>query len=552
MYFINGNFLLNENINAMQVVHGKITWLGTTEELGEEIIEKKAIDLKGKTVLPTLVESHIHPVFLAELVGKLSIMPPEINSIEEMIEALKKMDKEDPKDTIEGWGFEEAFFAEGRMPTCHDLDKVSTTKPVKIQRSDLHNVVVNSYVLEKAGIDKNTKDPKGGFIRKDKEGVPNGLLSEHAGMMVEDLFNHGTEEERIEKLLATSKELAKYGIGSITETLGMIDEKGDSFSFYEKAIEKGFLQDVSLYYFWNETLKNLPDKEIEKRKKGVTKGPNLQLKGVKYFLDGTVSSGTAVLSRNYPTIEESLYVTRSHKSPSQEDLDREQTKGVFTGNQEEMDQVFAFCKEKGLQIKIHAMGDYAVDLILELAEKHGNWMKDMPSVRIEHGSVLRDDQIEKIHELQVAVSGQSIFFYAEYEPYTKYIDEEIFLWINRLRSLYQPGSLNYPYVALSNDAPSTYHPTPANPWLGIEPTVTRKSLKEGADINQKEKLSLKDTLRLYTINAAKINGIKRRGEIKVGSPGNFMILKEDLEKLPENKLHEVLPEEVYIRGEKVV
>lgn len=547
MYYINGKFLLNENIDAMKVEEGKISWMGKTDELSGE----ETVDLKGSTVLPALVESHIHPIFLADLEGKLTIMPPAVNSIEEMIEKLIELDKKENGKTIEGWGYDESFFLEGRSPNRYDLDKVSTTKPVKVQRSDLHNVVVNSYALEKMGITKDTPDPKGGFIRKDEKGEPTGLLSEQAAFLIKDLFESGTLDEKIHKMVRGSKTLAEYGIGSMTETLGVLDDKEDTFDIYVKAMEQGYLQDISLYYYWSEGVQNLSEEELSYRIKGVGKDAKVFLKGIKYFLDGTISSGTAGMTREYPSIEDSLYVTRDHKKPTSEDLSREKTKGLMTGTKEELAEIMAFCKEKGLQVKIHAMGDYSVDLILELAEDFGSWIENGPSIRIEHGSTLRDDQIEKIHHHKISVSGQSIFFFAEYEPYTKFIDEELFLQINRLRSLYKPGELNYPYVALSNDAPSTYHPTPANPWLGIEGTVTRRSLKEKADINQKEKLELKDALKLYTINAANINLMKDVGELKVGKQANFIIIDQDLEKLPEDQLHDIIPEEVYIRGEKI-
>lgn len=551
MYYSNGKFLLNKNIDSMKVDDGKIIWTGRKEEIPEG---EECVDLKGKTVLPAFVETHIHPTILTELVGKLSIMAPEVNSIEEMIEKLREIDATNPEaSTIEGWGYDETKFEEGRSPTRYDLDKVSTEKSVRIQRSDLHNCVVNSLALELAGIDKDYPDPAGGIIHRDEQGAPTGLLSEKAAFLPGEIFAIKSEEEKIRKMVATSLELAKYGIGSVSETLGIIDEEGDMMDLYLKSMEKGFLQDVAVYYLWNDTVSSLSQEEIDKRKEGYTAstGAKVKLSGLKYFLDGTISNGSAGMTKEFPKIEDSLYVKRDGNTPSEEDKNRELTKGLMTGNKEELREIMKFAKEKGLQVKTHAMGDHSADIIIELAEELGNWIEGAPSIRIEHGTTLRDDQIKKIHELGIGVSGQSIFFYAEYEPYSKYLDEERFLQINRLKSLYDPEGIKYPYVALSNDAPSTYHPEPANPWLGIEPTVTRRSLTEKADINQKEKLSLKDALILYTINGAMINDMKNIGKLQEGYSADFMLLEEDLETLPEEELHKILPSEVYIRGKKV-
>lgn len=551
MYYYNGKFLLDREIDAIGVEDGKISWLGKTEDIpaGAE-----KTDLKGQTVLPAFVETHIHPTILAELVGKLSIMAPEVSGIEEMIEKLREIDRKNPEETtVQGWGYDETTFIEGRSPTRLDLDRVSTEKPVKIQRSDLHSCVVNTFALEKLGIDKDYPDIEGGLIHRDQNGEPTGLLSEKAAFLVGELFEITSEEEKIRKMVETSQVLAKYGIGSMTETLGIIDDKGDMMDLYLKAMEEGFLQDVAIYYLWNDTVADLSQEEIDKRKKGYTasNGATIKLSGIKYFLDGTISNGSAGMTKEFPKIEDSLYVKRDGHVPTEEDKNRVLTKGMMTGNKEELRKIMKFAKEKGLQVKTHAMGDHSADILIELAEELGNWMEGTPSIRMEHGSTLRDDQIEKIHDLGIGVSGQSIFFYAEYKPYSKYLDEERFYQINRLRSLYAPGVLDYPYVALSNDAPSTYHPTPANPWLGIEPTVTRISLIEKADINQKEKLSLEDAFKLYTVNAAAINDMKNVGAIKEGYQANFIVIDEDLEKLPEDQLHLVKASEVYIRGEKV-
>lgn len=551
MYYYNGKFLLNREIDAIKVEDGKISWIGKSEDIpaGEE-----KTDLKGQTVLPAFVETHIHPTILAELVGKLSIMAPEVNGIEEMIEKLREIDKENPEETtVQGWGYDETTFLEERSPTRFDLDRVSREKLVKIQRSDLHNCVVNSFALEKLGIDKDYPDIEGGLVQRDQNGEPTGLLSEKAAFLVSELFEIKSEEEKIRKMVETSKVLAKYGIGSMTETLGMIDEKGDMMDLYLKAMEDGFLQDVAIYYLWNDTVAALSQEEIDKRKKGYTasNGATIKLSGIKYFLDGTISNGSAGMTKEFPKIEDTLYVKRDGHAPTEEDKNRVLTKGMMTGSKEELREIMKFAKEKGLQVKTHAMGDYSADILIELAEELGSWIEGTPSIRMEHGSTLRDDQIKKIHDLGIGVSGQSIFFYAEYKPYSKYLDEERFLQINRLRSLYDPGKLDYPYVALSNDAPSTYHPTPANPWFGIEPTVTRISLIEKADINQKEKLSLVDAFKLYTINAATINDMKNVGAIQEGYQANFIVIKEDLETLPEDQLHLVKASEVYIRGEKV-
>ncbi|MBB1496277.1 amidohydrolase family protein [Propioniciclava sp. MC1595] len=111
------------------------------------------VDLGGATVLPGLLDVHTHPALLASLMDAVPLLPPAVSSIAELVEALRAHpEPADPEDWVEGHGYDDARFPEGRGPDRHDLDRVSTTRPVLARRCDAHTAVVNTAALHHAGI----------------------------------------------------------------------------------------------------------------------------------------------------------------------------------------------------------------------------------------------------------------------------------------------------------------------------------------------------------------------------------------------------------------
>ena len=133
-------------------------------------------------MLPGLLDVHAHPSMLASLAGAVPCLPPEVRSLADLLDRLRThpdLGRGDDR-WIEGFGFDESGYPEGRKPTRHDLDQVSATQPVFVRRCDSHSLVCNTRALELAGITRDTPDPEGGRIGRDAAGKPDGLLVERA------------------------------------------------------------------------------------------------------------------------------------------------------------------------------------------------------------------------------------------------------------------------------------------------------------------------------------------------------------------------------------
>jgi predicted amidohydrolase YtcJ len=180
--FVNGKIFTGRSehdfVSTFKVADGRITWTGDASD----VADAEAIDLAGKTVLPGFIDIHTHPSYVAMTVNAVPCTVPVVNNIPEMIEALKKHPNfgKGERAWIEGWGYDESKLAEHRTPTAEDLDRVSTTQPVYVMRSDCHSGICDTRALEIAGITRDTPDPEGARFGRYENGEPNGVLQEHA------------------------------------------------------------------------------------------------------------------------------------------------------------------------------------------------------------------------------------------------------------------------------------------------------------------------------------------------------------------------------------
>ena len=264
--FINGKIFTSDDscpyADTMVVEGGRIIWIGTESDMPKEYAEiiseqphaedgcSSVTDLQGRRVIPGFADTHMHPVMLADFRKKITAMPPEINSIEDLVEAVRKRrEQQTAGEWIEGWGYDEQGFLEKRSPTRYDLDRGCSDSPVSIMRTCAHIRCVNSMALKLAGIDRNTPDPPGGEIERDENGEPTGVLKENARNMIAPLMPQESVEQHVDNLLELGEVLTSQGITTICD-MGNLDDS-DNIPVYEAAVKRGFHQRVGVYYMWD-------------------------------------------------------------------------------------------------------------------------------------------------------------------------------------------------------------------------------------------------------------------------------------------------------------
>lgn len=515
--------------DSMLAEDGKILWVGTgaPEENPDEVV-----DLQGRTVIPGLVDAHMHPLMLAEYSRQIACLPPKVNSIEDLVGEIARVRQEiidadgagacEGADIpwIRGWGYDEGKYSEKRSPNRYDLDRGSPDFPVFLVRSCEHIRCVNSKALEIAGITKDTPDPPGGSIDRDEQGEPTGVLRENARDLVLPFMPEDTEEEIVDALSDLGQLLISQGIVAVGD-MGNL-HPGGNYDYFLKAAERGFPQRVSLYYMWDYFM---DDPEFDITPELMDHEKRIRIAGIKLIGDGSISGRTAWLHRPYLGTD---------------------LCGMPVYSDESMEKAIDFAKRAGCQISVHAMGGRAVDRLIDRFCGESDWTDGRaPYLRIEHVTEPSEHAMKQAAEQGYAFVTQPIFEYSEIETYRANMDEE------RLKKLY-PFRTELEHgirVVLSTDAPATSWAVPSDPFSNIKAAVTRRAY-DGSDTGQGEKIDIETAIILYTREAAWACGFTDLGRLAPGFAADFAVLSDDIFSADPAMIDQIKVEAVYMNGAK--
>lgn len=520
--FVDGRFFTSDDNNlygtTLGVKDGKIAYIA---DCLPEDADCEIVSLKGRRVIPGIIDNHIHPRYLADALEQIACLPPNIHSIAELKEEIKKRAANTPKGTwILGWGFSEDILKEGRTPNRYDLDEVAPDHPVMLYRICFHIVALNSKALEIVGVDENTVVSGDSVIEKDEKGIPTGILKEKIRFEVENYIPKD-EESQMNKLLNLGEFLLSQGITGVADSSCDLEPK-DFFDMYVEARRKGFKQRVGIYYMWDDVKKLGVDIDGEKKN---PENP-VFVAGLKLIGDGSLSGHTAWSDKPYVGTDDY---------------------GLPTATEEDYRDAAEYARKHEIQIKCHAMGEKTIERVADAFYKEADWLRDgRPSVRIEHSAMPTEESLDKIAESGIAMTIQPIFYFAEIASYLANIGMERTRKTYPAKTILEKGIL----LGFSSDAPATAWPEPSNPFVGMQSAVTRIAV-DGTDVNQDEKVDIETAIKLYTSQSQKILGIKNVGSLKVGNYADFVVLDRDILEADPMTIGQTTVEQVYMSGEKV-
>ncbi len=537
--FINGMIFTADKENpysqAMAIKDDRIAWVGSDEEA--KILSSDAgevIDLNGKRTLPGFIDCHMHAMLMADFSGYICALPPEVNSIEELVDRVSEVRAvRGPGAWIEGWGYDEGKLAEHRTPTKADLDRGCSDAPVFVIRICAHMLVANSYALKLAGITKDTPDPEGGKIGRDENGEPDGILYENAIRLILDILPEKTEDKIIDNYVKLGDVLVSQGLTTISD----LDENEiDRYSkIYAAAAEKGFKNRLVAYAAFSLIKKH--GAELITADPTFNSNGMFKIAGVKLMADGSVSGRTAWCDKPY------LPVDVAKAEAGEEPLEY----GMPVCTEEEIKEAIAFCKEHQCQFSIHVMGERAIDMAVDLTWQEKSWLPDgIPSVRLEHVAMPTETAMERAAASDMAWSTQPIFLYSEIESYVKNLPMDRIMKSYPVKKWLDMGIR----TSLSTDSPATSWATATDPFVNIKGAVTRKAW-DGSDTGQENRIDVETALRLYTAEAAPFLGYTDIGILKEGFMADFVIIDRDILEIPADEIDQIKVLETWINGEKV-
>lgn len=483
-------------VESVAVKDGLITALGSNSETRKLIGPKTlVVDAQGKLVLPGFIDAHTH--FVSGGHSLITLTFRGVNSIakvQEMVAA--KIRELPPGAPVFGSQYDHTLFPGGNWPTRQDLDTVSPHNPVVIDRVDGHSVWVNSLALERSGITKDTKNPFGGEILRDpRTGEPTGILTEAAVSLVRVKIRpeKSSPEDDIKRALAYAAKLGVTGI----HTSSNLNE----MEIYKKLDQEGKL--TLRVYAW------LPIEGMDSYiNKGIRQGQGddmVKVGFLKAFIDGTLGSGTALMFAPF--------------------ADEPDKKGLPQYPEEKFYELVDKAYLNGFQIGVHAIGDKAVNWVLNAVEraekKHG--MKDLRN-RIEHGQVIVPSDVPRFKGLGVIASMQPTHCTTDMRFCERRIGLErsknAYIW----KSLQDAGAV----LAFGTD----WDVEPLDPMRGLYSAVTRKNIEfdfpEGGWFPE-QRISMAEAIKHYTLDAAYASFEEtRKGSLGVGKLADLVVLSKDL------------------------
>ena len=457
--------------------------------------ETELVNVKGATVIPGLIDSHMHAMFTG--MGIPAIQMAKCTSLEDMLTLIKEqVSKEKPSTWIKGIAWNELAWKEQLLPDAKTLDKVTGDHPFCAQRICGHVHVVNSKVLQLAGITKDTPDPEGGKIGRYPDGEPNGVLYETSAFSIyEKIMPKPTEETYIRAISDMGKYMNSVGLtGAIDCNLPR-----DYTRAYLEALKQNKLTYRSNITFFLDRaegdgayhLKRLDDMMCS------TGFGNDMLKfnGVKILLDGVPAMGTAYMRKPYKHMP--------------------QTRGFTTYTQEELNAICTKAAELHWQMAIHAIGDAAMDTALT-AFKAASQKYNISQNRnyIIHAVFPHEDMLPVFKELNVPVTLQPTIFGLMGEEACLREDEAA---NNQPCGWYFKNGI---VCGGGSDSPVV----DCNPFIGMSKAISRISL-DGKIHGKENCVTANQALIMWTMNSAYIcHSENKIGSIQKGKLADLVVI----------------------------
>lgn len=487
------------------------------------------VDMEGRFVCPGFNDSHMHLLSLGRAL-RCAPLQRHTDSLAAMLGCLRQFAAEHPPregQWLLGRGWNQDYFADvNRMPNRADLDAVSDQIPIMVIRTCGHCCVVNSRVLEIAGITGNTVSPDGGRIGMEN-GEPDGRLYDNAIDLLNPFIPLPGREELKDMVRLACRTLSAYGVTSVQsddygvfrgvpwETVNEVfRELADSGELTVRVYEQANFAALS---------------EL----KGFIGAGNCTGKGdalfrigpLKMVGDGSLGSYTAHLSRPY--------------------ADRPDTCGFSLFSDEEMKEMVRYANAHGMQIAVHAIGDACLDRVLDAMEEA---LKSHPREDHRHGivhcQITRPDQLERIARMKLHVYAQTIFL-----DYDNHIVESR-VGAERAESSYRWKTLMKRGVSVSNGSDCPVEP--ADVMRGIQCAVTRTSMDGTGPYLPEEAFSIQEALDSFTVRGAEASfeeGCK--GRIAPGYLADFTVLEGNPFETEPERLHAIAVHSCYLGNRRV-
>lgn len=515
----------NDIAEAVAVKENKIVYVGSQEGIKKLIGEKtKIIDLNGRALTPGFIDSHFHPILYGFFGGAITdITYKNAKNIEEIKTILcREVAKKKKGEWIKLWGYDQNKIEDKRHVTIEDLDEVSPDNPVQCMRICGHMGVYNTLGLAAGGIKKPEDADK---FAKNEVVVENGKLTG----LIKDGTNSWlwskvvyTDEEMWTALRKASDLLVKTGVTSVHDP----GEFGaQSYHIMQQACHSGDFKPREYAMLFSAQGKELARQEVDKfLEMGLITGigdSHFKLGTLKIMLDGGTSGPSCATREPY-----------SHDS---------KLPGILGFAQEETDKIVDKVNRAGCQMTCHAVGDKAVEMMLNAYEKALiAFPREDHRHRIEHCGITDEKLIDRIAQMGIIPVSNPGFMTINGSDYHRYYGDRID-YMFAAKSYLDRGIK----AVIGSDAPTCDESV----MRGLDGTVNRTDRRTGEIVGEKQKISMLEAIRCYTINGAFASFEENiKGSIEVGKLADLVVLSENILEYPCEKVMDILIDMTMIDG----
>ncbi len=487
---------------AIAIQQDRIAWVGSTAQARRQFPGAvRTVDLHGATVLPGLIDAHVHLLSLGQSLLRLNLKDVA-DANEAVLRVKQRVANAAPGEWIVGWGWDEGKWA-AHYPDNQALSEAAPNNPVFLVGLHSFAAWANKRALELAGVSRKTADPENGkIVRDDRTGEPTGILLNHAQELVEAKIPPLSLAQTEKAIELAARECVRNGLTSVHDAR----VSPIMLEAFRELIRQGRMP-LRLYAI-------LDGADSALVKDWLARGPEidpqhrLTIRSFKLFADGALGSRGAALLEPYS--------------------DAPQSKGVITTSATAIYELTRQSLQKGFQVCTHAIGDAANRMTLDAYERA---LKQLPQrrgarLRVEHAQVLAPADIPRFARLGVIPSMQPTHCTSDMGWAEKRVGSERIKGAYAWRALLSTGV----HLPLSSDFPGET----LNPFYGIYAALTRQDVNgnPAGGWYPEQRLTLTEALRGYTIEGAYSEFEESaKGSIEKGKLADLTVIEQNISTL---------------------
>ena len=540
MILVNGKIITVDKYfsiaEAVAIKNDRFIAVGSNDDI-EKLADSSTIriDLKGKTVIPGLMDAHLHPesASLSELVEEI----PDVHSINQLLTWIETQAGKKKKGE---WIIHPKFFPtrlkEMRQPTLEELDRVAPQNPVFLNGS--YGGMINTTAMRVSNITKETKIP--GIIRNTVTGQPSGFISASAFHLLKiEPPPEMTYEEKLDALEEMIKRYNRVGITGLCSGSGEPDNLKMYFDLKKRGrLTARILQNITFPLDISASAEEIERKLISLGYYTGFGDEWVRVGALKVSIDGGILTGTAFLREPWGTKAKEIY-----------GIDDANYRGELKISKEALITIGTVANKIGWKFTAHCTGGGGVDMMLDAFEEV-NKIHPIKSRRfsIIHGNFYTPEAIQRMKKLGVCADMQPAWFYKDADAMKTILGERRIKSFHPYKSLFEAGVMvnggSDHMVKFDSDSAIN----PYNPFHAMWSIITRET-ERGSIIFPEEAITREQALRMVTINNAYASFEENsKGSIEPDKLADLVVLSEDFMSCTLDKIKTIEVEMTMVGG----